>query len=304
MGLEPKEVKGLRMASDVSFTRRPYGDVPRGGKRAIIKALMLTNPEATPSAILTMLRAQHPGFDSSEASIRSIRSDFLALKRALEGNADASKRSIDCLNLALISDPGIDRDRCRAILQSAGHSGFALSDGFIGPSLAASRESLAVIAAGGAYSASDSVPMGDYRDSGAIRTESGDPDTRPKPSNAVDWRLANAVDISNVRKFGEGQQHVYVYGYDFAPDRLKVGKAEGDVVRRIASQITTGSPGKPILYLIFQTDDCHNLEKALHRVLSFRQRKVAGGGDEWFHTNCGELIEIYKFCVGSASAMY
>jgi hypothetical protein len=46
-------------------------------------------------------------------------------------------------------------------------------------------------------------------------------------------------------------------------------------------------PRKTILYLIFQTNDCHNLEKALHRVLSFRQLKVAGGSDEWFHTNCG-----------------
>ncbi|HEY1983520.1 MAG TPA: GIY-YIG nuclease family protein, partial [Xanthobacteraceae bacterium] len=89
----------------------------------------------------------------------------------------------------------------------------------------------------------------------------------PKPSNAVDWRVAKAVDTSNIRSFGKGEQnvYVYVYGYDFAPDRLKIGKAEGDVVRRIASQINTGTPGRPILYLIFQTDDCHNLEKALHQ---------------------------------------
>jgi len=102
------------------------------------------------------------------------------------------------------------------------------------------------------------------------------------------------------RKFGEGLQSVYVYGYVFAPDRLKIGKSEGDPVKRIASQITTATPGKPTVYLIFHTDDCHNLEKALHRVLNFRKQKVAGGGDEWFHTNCEELIEIYRFCVAGS----
>jgi hypothetical protein len=106
-----------------------------------------------------------------------------------------------------------------------------------------------------------------------------------------------AVDTSKVRKFGEGLQSVYVYGHVFLPDRLKIGKSEGDPVRRIASQIATGTPGTPTLYLIFHTDDCHNLEKALHRVLNFRKKKVAGGGNEWFHTNCEELIEIYRFCV-------
>jgi hypothetical protein len=291
------------MPSDAPFSRRPYGDAPRGGKRPIIKTLILANPESSPSAILTMLRAQNPGLDSSEASIRSIRSDFLALKRALEGNADATKRSIDCLNLALIADPAIDRDRCRAILQSAGHRGFAISDGFIGPSLAASRESLAVIAAGGGNSGLGVVPKDDYLDNLAIRMEK-EPDTPTKPSTAAHWRLAKVVDTSNVREFGEGQQNVYVYGYGFAPDRLKVGKAEGDVVRRISNQINAGTPGKPVLYLIFRTDDCHNLEKALHRVLSVRQLKIVGGGEEWFHTNCDELIEIYKFCVGSALATH
>lgn len=288
------------MSSDAPSSRRLYGDAQRGGKRAIIKGLVLANPEATPSEILTMLRVQNPGLDSSEASIRSIRSDFLALKRAVEGNADAAKRSIDCLNLALIADPAIDRDRCRAILRSAGHSGFAITDGFIGPSLAASRESLAVIATGGDDCGLEAaVPKTDYRDNRVpARTDTG-PDAQPKPSIAVDWRLAKAVDTSNVREVGEGQQNVYVYGYDCAPDRLKIGKAEGDVVRRIASQINTGTPSKPVLYLVFRTDDCHNLEKAIHKVLSVRKRKVDGGGDEWFHTNCDELVEIFTFCVGS-----
>ena len=246
---EGKEVRRPHMPSNAPFSRRPYGDAPRGWKRAIIKALIFGHPEATPSVILTTLRAQNP---RSEASIRSIRSDFLALKRAVEGNADAVKRSIDCLNLALIANPAIDHDQCRAILRSAGHSGFALSDGFIGPSLAASRESLAVIAAGEGNCGLEAVAKSDYSGNLATPKEKG-PDTQPKPRTAVDWRLAKAVDASNVREFGEGQQNVYVYGYDFAPDRLKVGKAEGDVVRRIASQINTGTPGKPLLYLIFRT---------------------------------------------------
>jgi hypothetical protein len=110
-----------------------------------------------------------------------------------------------------------------------------------------------------------------------------------------------AVDTSKVRKFGEGLQSVYVYGYVSAPEVLKIGKSEGDPVRRIASQITTGTPGRPTLHLIFHTDDCHNLERALHKILHLRKQKADGGGDEWFHTNCEELIKIYRFCVtGSA----
>lgn len=121
---------------------------------------------------------------------------------------------------------------------------------------------------------------------------------KPLARVAHDVRLPR-VDTSNLLEFGEGPQSVYVYGFDFAPDRLKVGKAEGDPIKRVASQITTETPGTPTLFIIFRTDDCHNLEKALHRVLGFRQRKIVGGGDEWFHTNCDELIEIYRFCATS-----
>lgn len=148
----------------------------------------------------------------------------MSLKRELEGNADAAKHSIDCLNLALISDTAIDRVRCRAILQSAGHRGFALSDGFIGPSLAASRESLAVITAGGN---SGAVPKSGYHNRGTTRVEAGDLDARAKPSNAIHWRVAKAVDTSNVRRFGEGQQNVYIMGTTSHQIVSRLGKLKG-----------------------------------------------------------------------------
>ncbi|HEY3908475.1 MAG TPA: GIY-YIG nuclease family protein [Stellaceae bacterium] len=119
---------------------------------------------------------------------------------------------------------------------------------------------------------------------------------KPLVVGVHDMRLPK-VDTSKMQEFGEGLQSVYVYGFDFAPNRLKIGKAEAEPIKRVASQITTATPGIPTLFIIFHTDDCHNLEKAMHRILSFRQRKVVGGGDEWFHTNCDELIEIFRFCL-------
>ena len=44
---EGKEVRRPHMPSNAPFSRRPYGDAPRGWKRAIIKALIFGHPEAT-----------------------------------------------------------------------------------------------------------------------------------------------------------------------------------------------------------------------------------------------------------------
>lgn len=107
--------------------------------------------------------------------------------------------------------------------------------------------------------------------------------------------IAESVDTTNVAREGVGEAVVYAYGYDFCPDRLKVGYATGDTVRRIADQIGTSTPGKSVLRVEIKTDDCRALERAIHAVLRARGRKIIGGGDEWFKATPDEIIAIYRF---------
>jgi hypothetical protein len=71
--------------------------------------------------------------------------------------------------------------------------------------------------------------------------------------------VAEAVDVSDVIRLGEGSTVVYAYGYRCAPDRLKIGLTGGDTVQRIAAQISTGTPDKPVLLLEIRTHDCGSL---------------------------------------------
>jgi T5orf172 domain len=106
--------------------------------------------------------------------------------------------------------------------------------------------------------------------------------------------IAEAVDTSEVLRLGEGPKTVYAYGYRCAPDRLKIGLTEGDAVQRIAAQISTGTPDKPVLLLDIKTHDCGALERAIHATLEYRGCRIFGGGKEWFKTTKEELIAIYK----------
>jgi hypothetical protein len=107
-------------------------------------------------------------------------------------------------------------------------------------------------------------------------------------------QIAEAVDTSDVLKLGSGNRVVYAYGYQCAPDRLKVGLTEGDIVQRIAAQIGTSTPDKPVLKLEIRTHDCSSLEKAIHAILKYRGRKIDGGGTEWFKTTREEIVKIYE----------
>jgi hypothetical protein len=113
--------------------------------------------------------------------------------------------------------------------------------------------------------------------------------------------LQQTVDTSDCREAGNGNQSVYAYGYRCAPDRLKVGRSDGDVVNRIARQISTSTPDKPALVLIIRTGDCRGLEKAIQGVLRVRGRKVIGGGDEWYMTTREELIQIHNLIIGPST---
>ena len=104
-----------------------------------------------------------------------------------------------------------------------------------------------------------------------------------------------AVDSSDVIRIGEGVAAVYAYGYRGYPDRLKVGSTEAETVQRIAAQIGTGTPDKPVLHVEIKTNDCRALERAIHAVLEARGKRITGGGAEWFKVSREEILVIYEF---------
>ena len=98
-------------------------------------------------------------------------------------------------------------------------------------------------------------------------------------------------------RIGEGPGVVYAYGYRCCccEDRLKVGFTEANTVQRIAAQITTSTPDKPVLLLEIKTDQCRALERAIQATLETRGRKISGAGAEWFKASRDEVLAIYKF---------
>jgi len=107
--------------------------------------------------------------------------------------------------------------------------------------------------------------------------------------------LAHVVDSSAVIREGAGSGVLYAYGYRCTPDRLKIGITEGDTIERIAAQITTGTPDKPVLLIEIKTNTCRALERAMHAILETRGKKIIGGGKEWFKATPEEVLEIYRF---------
>lgn len=114
--------------------------------------------------------------------------------------------------------------------------------------------------------------------------------------------VAAAVDVSDVLRLGEGSEIVYAYGYRCAPDRLKVGFTLGDTVQRIAAQIGTGTPDKPVLLLEIRTHDCRSLERAIHAILEYRGSRISGAGKEWFMASRDDVVSIYRSILASTAA--
>ena len=129
---------------------------------------------------------------------------------------------------------------------------------------------------------------------------------RPPGSEENDERLVDelreVVDTTNLLEIGKGEESVYAYGYRCAPDRLKIGSCAGDVVSRVAAQISTGTPDKPVLLLAIRTHDCRALERALHGVFRLRRRKVNGAGAEWFLATREEVISVYENIVSDGES--
>jgi T5orf172 domain len=106
--------------------------------------------------------------------------------------------------------------------------------------------------------------------------------------------LQATVDTADVLEIGQGDEFVYAYGYRCAPDRLKIGSCSGDVVARIAAQVGTGTPDKPVMLLRIKTHDCRALERTLHGMLRLKGRQIAGAGAEWFLATRDELVAAYE----------
>jgi hypothetical protein len=129
-----------------------------------------------------------------------------------------------------------------------------------------------------------------------------DPDIAAEPDISEEQALRSveaAVDVSNVKRIGEGEGVVYAYGYACSPDRLKVGSTELDTVQRIAAQIGTSTPDKPVLFVEIRTNHCRALERAIQATLEARECKISGGGAEWFQTSQDEVVAIYRFIIGA-----
>lgn len=107
--------------------------------------------------------------------------------------------------------------------------------------------------------------------------------------------LRDSVDTADVIRVGEGSGVVYGYGYRCCLDRIKVGSTNTDTVERIAQQINTSTPDKPVLLVEIKTDRCRSLERAIQATLETRGCKITGGGVEWFKAGRKEVLEIYQF---------
>src|SRR5215469_12840462 len=82
-------------------------------------------------------------------------------------------------------------------------------------------------------------------------------------------RLRLARSIRNIGRSPSCRPYpLYVYGYRCAPDRLKIGSTEVDTVQRIAAQITTSTPFKPVLLIEIKTDVCRAFIQDLLRLAS------------------------------------
>ena len=121
-----------------------------------------------------------------------------------------------------------------------------------------------------------------------------DPDPGITEEQAVNT-VRKIVDTLDVTKIGEGTGVVYAYGYRCCQDRIKIGSTDVDTVERIAQQINTSTPDKPVLLIEIRTNKCRALERAIQATLETRGCKVTGGGAEWFKASRDEILAIYQF---------
>lgn len=120
--------------------------------------------------------------------------------------------------------------------------------------------------------------------------------------NDIDY-ITHTVEFAvtcDTQTSGSGEQAVYVYGFTNDPGFLKVGRAgKASSVRgafhRIMQQVSTSNRTLPTLHHVIFTDDCIQLEGALHRRLKNEGRwAYDGAGTEWFCVSVDEVMAAYS----------
>ncbi|MFD6391876.1 GIY-YIG nuclease family protein [Nocardia sp. NPDC060259] len=83
----------------------------------------------------------------------------------------------------------------------------------------------------------------------------------------------------------------------------KIGMTTVSVAARLADQVGTALPERPVVVLELETDNAALLERAVHAVLELRGRKIETcPGNEWFETNIDEIRAVVGFCMDRQSA--
>lgn len=109
---------------------------------------------------------------------------------------------------------------------------------------------------------------------------------------------------------GEGAEIVYVYYFPAYRDQaallgrdmwpMKIGMTASDLTPRLVDQCGTAMPERPIVGLIYRTDQGRIAEKMLHSTLETRGRRIKEApGKEWFATNLAEVRSILDFVTGN-----
>jgi hypothetical protein len=146
----------------------------------------------------------------------------------------------------------------------------------------------------------EEVTQGQIYPSSEVEQYINDPNLNDEPGITEEQAIRTveeAVDTRDVVRKGGGTGIVYAYGYRCCTDRLKVGFTEANTVQRIAAQISTSTPDKPVLLIEIKTDQCRALERAIQATLETRGRKIPGAGTEWFKATRDEVLAIYEFIV-------
>lgn len=116
------------------------------------------------------------------------------------------------------------------------------------------------------------------------------------------------------RIFGTGNEWVYLYYFDTDRKKAeskgdsswqcKIGKAKKEPENRVKSQ-TSGCPVPPTIALLFKTNNCAALEKAMHACLKLHGKHMRNTqGDEWFNVNPDDVVSIYKIIVNDINRLF
>ena len=118
------------------------------------------------------------------------------------------------------------------------------------------------------------------------------------------WGSRRGVDASQAVTYGTGGQHVYCYTFPSVLElaelknhsnfKIKVGLASNNPIERIQQQISASKtamsePAKVLL--VFQTNDCADLEKWMHNNL---ERAPESLGREWFDANPDGILDLFR----------